>query len=263
MTPAPIRQTRRRTTVRKHVIHAAALAAVGLGQAAGAQLSERPPAVWTRSADAPEGSLSHQLEGQRHDLFIELAQAGNIDLVFFGTTETEMWWWPARGRSVWDREFGSLNAANFGSQGTQPLSLLWRMQNGELDGYQAKLIVLQAGRAGGVASYPAGFVAGYAPLIDEIGLRQPQATILLLAPLPRGGNLVSWQQSAAANAAAFADYVDDQTVFYADIGQNFFLASGAFNGATWSNDVADRGTQSAAYEIWAAALQPWLDRFVR
>ena len=45
-------------------------------QAAGAQLSERPPAVWTRSADAPEGSLSHQLEGQRHDLFIELAQAG-------------------------------------------------------------------------------------------------------------------------------------------------------------------------------------------
>jgi hypothetical protein len=94
-------------------------------------------------------------------------------------------------------------------------------------------------------------------------LRQPQAKILLLAPLPRGGNLVSWQQSAAANAAAFADYVDDQTVFYADFGQNFFLASGAFNGATWSNDVADRGTQPAAYEIWAAALAPWLDRFVR
>ena len=48
--------------------------------------------------------MSHALEGQRHDFFIELAQKGDIDVVFFGRTTTEMWWWPARGKGVWDRE---------------------------------------------------------------------------------------------------------------------------------------------------------------
>lgn len=94
-------------------------------------------ARWTPSSEAPDGVLSHALEGERHDLFIELARQGDIELVFFGTTETEMWWWPDRGREVWDREFGALKAANFGSQGTQVVSLLWRMQNGELDGLSA------------------------------------------------------------------------------------------------------------------------------
>jgi hypothetical protein len=78
------------------------------------QTAARPDAVWTPASDAPVGTLSHQLEAQRHDYFIKLARAGDIDVVFFGTTEAEMWWWPNRGRRVWDRAFGSIKAANFG-----------------------------------------------------------------------------------------------------------------------------------------------------
>ena len=255
------------------VVGASAIAVVGLalGYAAWAQQPDRvvtqtvarPEAVWTPSSEAPEGTLSHQLEAQRHDFFIELAQAGDIDLVFFGTTEAEMWWWPNRGRSVWDRAFGSIKAANFGSQGTQPASLLWRMQNGELDGYHAKLIVLQAGGAGDVGDNRAEFVERYAALINEIRGRQPQAKILLFAPLPRSESLEAWRQSAQMNAAVFAELVDDETVFYTDIGERFYLADGSFNGASWSNDLNNRGTQTSAFEIWAEELQPWLDRFVR
>src|SRR4051812_5879993 len=140
--------------------------------------------------------------------FIELARKGDIDLVFFGTTETEMWSWPDRGRNVWDRAFGSLKAANFGSQGTQPNSLLWRMRNGELDGYKAKLIVFQTwdpvitpiSKDGGADTG-----ATYAQIIAEIRARQPQARILLFAPLPRGQfDRNTWQQLTAANAAAFS-----------------------------------------------------------
>jgi beta-lactamase regulating signal transducer with metallopeptidase domain len=255
------------------VAGASAVAVVGLalGYAAWAQQPDRvvtqtaarPEALWTPSSEAPEYTLSHQLEAQRHDYFIELAQTGNIDLVFFGTTEAEMWWWPNRGRSVWDRAFGSIKAANFGSQGTQPASLLWRMRNGELDGYHAKLIVLQAGSAGDVDNDRAELGESYAALINEIRMRQPQAKILLFAPLPRGLTLEAWRQSARANATLFAELVDDETVFYTDVGERFYLPDGTFNGATWSNDIANRGTQTSAYEIWAEALQPWLDRFVR
>jgi beta-glucosidase len=237
-----------------------------LGYAAWAQIPDRiapPEAVWTPSSAAPAGTLAHPLEGQRHDFFIELARAGDIDLVLFGTTEAEMWWWPDRGRSVWDRAFGAIKAANFGSQGTHPESLLWRMRNGELDGYRAKLIVLQAGRSGDTSGDRAELVEGYAALLDEIRVRQPQSKVLLFAPLPRGLTLDAWRQTAQANAALFAELVDDETVFYADIGERFYLSDGSYNGANWSNDLTHRGTQTAAYEIWAEELQPWLDRFVR
>lgn len=229
-----------------------------------ATASAEPEVRWTPSSAAPEGSLSHALEGERHDLFIELAQAGDIELVFFGTTETEMWWWPDRGRSVWDREFASIKAANFGSQGTQPVSLLWRMRNGELDGYEAKLIVLQAGVPGGAdARFGEELVAQYTALLDEIRARQPQAKVLLFAPLPRGGDLAGYRRAAVERAAAFAALVDEETVFYADIGERFFDAAGAFQRETWGLDASNRGTQTAAFEIWAEAMQPWIERFLR
>jgi hypothetical protein len=239
-----------------------ALFSLAVVNSAGAQNSG-PEAVWTPSSEAPDGTLSHQLEMDRHDFFIELSEAGNIDLVFFGTTEAEMWWWDARGQAVWEREFGSLNAANFGSQGTQPKSLLWRMQNGELAGYAAKLIVMQAGMSQVAENYPADYVPGYAALLDEIRLRQPQAKVLLFAPLPRGRPIAAQRQWAAANAAAFDRYVDDETIFYLDIGESFYRPDGSFNGQTWSDSFSNRGTQTTAYEIWAEELQPWLDRFVR
>src|SRR5438094_9375014 len=90
--------------------------------------------VWTPTSNAPKDLLTAH-EGERHDRFIDRARAGNLEIVFFGPTDTEMWLWSGRGRSVWDQTFGSLKAASFGSQGTRFDSLLWRMQNGELDGY--------------------------------------------------------------------------------------------------------------------------------
>jgi len=246
-----------------------AVAVVGstLGYAARAQQPEQANtqpqrAVWTPTSAAPEGLLT-PLEGQRHDFFIGRAQEGDIDIVFFGTTATEMWLWRDRGRSVWDKELGSRKAASFGSQGTRFESLLWRMQNGELEGFEAKLVVLQFGP--GDNSVPrdarlADFLAGYSAVIAEIRARQPQAKILLLAAFPRGQQpREPWREIAAQNAAALAGLVDDETVFYADIGERFFYSDGSFNCALWSYG----GIRPRAFEVWAEELQPWLDRFVR
>jgi beta-lactamase regulating signal transducer with metallopeptidase domain len=257
----------RPATNRRVAVTGASIVGVALGYAAWAQQPDRvvtqaarPEAVWTPTADAPPGTLSHELEGRRHDLFIELARAGNIDLVFFGTTDTEMWWWD-RGKEVWDREFGSLDAANFGSQGTQPRSLLWRMQNGELDGYEARLIVLQAawGWLDGVpAAQRSEFIDGFAPIIAEIRARQPQARLLIMAPLPRGATLDSWREGAESIDNALSELADNETVFYTNIGESFFNPDGSFKSETWLG-----GRQAPGFEIWAEELQPWLDRFVR
>ena len=225
--------------------------------------------MWTPAAGAPAGTLSHALEGQRHDFFIELAQKGDIDLVFFGTTTTEMWWWPTAARASGTGSFGSLKAANFGSQGTHPDSLVWRMQNGELDGYQAKLVVLKT------CGHPISRCRRRSPLCRLArGLRRrhrgnPRASAAGQdsdrSPHFRaacGQTIREWRKLAAANAAALASLVDDETVFYADIGERFYRPDGSYNGDIWGGP-AGVGAQPPLYELWAEELQPWLDRFVR
>jgi beta-lactamase regulating signal transducer with metallopeptidase domain len=233
------------------------------------------PEVWTPSADAPANTLT-QLEADRHDRFIARAQAGDIDLVFFGTTDTEMWHWKDRGLTAWNQWFGSMKAANFGSQGTRPSSLVWRMQNGELAGYQAKLVILSApGVAGDVAldadsdtDVPQ-LIASYEAVIAEIRARQPHAKILLLAPFPRGfADRDGWREIAQTRAIACSELIDDETVFYADFGERFYLPDGTHDRTLWSRwggeaDFDGVGIQPLAFDVWAEELQPWLDRFVR
>jgi hypothetical protein len=181
-------------------------------------------ATWTPTRDAPKDLLT-ALEGEHHDRFIDRAQKGDIDIVFFGTTDTEMWSWQDRGRPVWDRTFGSLKAANFGSQGTRFESLQWRMRNGELDGYRAKLVVLQAHgdddtviRNGKFDDY----VAQYASTIAEIRARQPQAKILLFGIFPRSAVHAGRQANAALSTLG-----NNDTVFFIDISDRFFRADGS------------------------------------
>src|SRR6185295_15857895 len=47
-------------------------------------------AVWTPASVAPKNLLT-VVQARNHDSFIDRARAGNIDLVFFGTTDTAMW----------------------------------------------------------------------------------------------------------------------------------------------------------------------------
>jgi hypothetical protein len=247
--------------LRSVVAGVAAVAVLGLASG----FTARAQQVWTRASDAPKGLLT-KLEGERHDRFITRAQAGDIDIVFFGTTSTEMWSWPDRGRSVWDRTFGSMKAASFGSQGTRFESLLWRMRNGELDGYRAKLVVLHAFGPGdntipvdGIAE----LVAGHAAIIAEVRARQPQAKILIVAAFPRGRlRREPWREIAEANAAVYSKLVDNETVFYIDFGERFFRSDGSHNGQMWTG-LPNPGIQTPAFAVWADALQPWLDRFVR
>ena len=245
--------------------HSAVAAAIAVclasGYAAWAQQPAPPRAVWTPTSDAPRDLLT-SLEGERHDRFIGRAQAGDIDIVFFGSTDTEMWLWADRGRSVWDRKFGALKAADFGSQGTRFESLMWRMRNGELDGYRAKVVVLQAQGDDDTAVRNGKFddyVAQYAAIIAEIRARQPQARILLFGFFPRSEVHAGRQANAALGKLA-----NNESVYFIDISDRFFRPDGSHNDAMWTmTGPPNAGIQTPAFEVWAEVLQPWLDRFVR
>src|SRR5262245_54108165 len=98
-----------------------------------AQVRASPPPLPSATTPVPPRTPA------RHEEFLAVAKAGSIDLLFVGDSITDWWRQDQRGKPVWDKTWGSLKPANFGIAGDTTQGVLWRMQNGELDGFKAKL----------------------------------------------------------------------------------------------------------------------------
>src|SRR5438445_2501249 len=82
-----------------------------------------------------------------HEQLIEKARRGKIDVYFVGDSITRRWGatdypdFPAN----WKQNFFGWNAANFGWGGDTIQNILWRLENGELDDVNPKIIIVMAG----------------------------------------------------------------------------------------------------------------------
>ena len=190
----------------------------------------------------------------RHQSFLEVARAGNIDLLFVGDSITDWWRQANRGLPVFTEYFGGYKTANFGIAGDTTQGVLWRMQNGELDGFQARLIVLMLGTNNINRNPNADIAEGNRAIIAEFLKRQPQAKVLLLGVFPRGPAADNpFRASIKEINAILSTFADNGRVFYMDIGDKFLAADG-----TLPADVMPDGLHpnEKGYRIWAEAMAP-------
>ena len=198
----------------------------------------------------------------RHQTFVDIAKKGNIDLLFVGDSITDWFYWPLRGGEatggkVWEANFAPLKPANFAIAGDTTQGVLWRMQNGELEGFKAKLIVLMLG-TNNTASNPVGqIIDGDRLIVEEFKKQQPQAKILVLGIFPRN-NARAPQQTPILNATikainiGLSQLADNKQVFYMDIGDKFLV-----DGVVPVDIMADGLHPTAkGYQIWADAILP-------
>ncbi|KAI0214594.1 Platelet-activating factor acetylhydrolase IB subunit gamma [Lamellibrachia satsuma] len=87
--------------------------------------------------------------------------------------------------NVWQKFFVPLHSLNFGIGGDQTQHVLWRLQNGELDNFSPKVIVVQAGTNNHGHTVQQ-VVDGLLAIVSTIIEKQPQAMIMVLSILPRG-----------------------------------------------------------------------------
>src|SRR5258707_89245 len=84
-----------------------------------------------------------------HEQLVQKAKQGGIDVYFTGDSITRRWGaTDPQFRPLvdnWKTNFFGWNAANFGWGADRIENILWRLQNGELDGVNPKVIVLLAG----------------------------------------------------------------------------------------------------------------------
>jgi lysophospholipase L1-like esterase len=126
------------------------------------------------------------------------------------------------------------------------------MQNGELEGFKAKLIVLMLGTNNINRNPVDEIVDGDRLIIEEFKKRQPQAKVLLLGIFPRNADPANPLRATIKEInSKLAKLADNSKVFYMDIGDKFLTPDG-----TLTTEIMGDGLHPTAkgYQIWADAI---------
>lgn len=194
----------------------------------------------------------------RHDGFVAEAKQGGIDVLFLGDSITDGW--RTRGKEIWDREYAPLKAANFGIGGDRTEHVLWRLRNGEAEGYQPKAVVLMIGtnntgfeRDGTTPrNTTPEIIEGVTTVVQDLRADFPNAKILLLAIFPRAEQGSDRREQVSAINKSIAKLHDGRYVHYLDIGDKFLEADG-----TLPTDIMPDllHPNEKGYQIWADAIR--------
>jgi lysophospholipase L1-like esterase len=188
----------------------------------------------------------------QHDAFVARAAQGGIDVLFLGDSITAFF--PTRGAEVWNRAIVPLGSvANFGIEGDRTQFVLWRVQHGELEGSQARVVVIMAGTNNLEAATAVEIARGLAAIVDEVRARLPNAVVLLNALLPRGTADDPLRAKIADVNARIARLADGDRVRWIDAGPGFVDADGGIRPLLMPDGLHP---VAAGYEVWATALRP-------
>lgn len=118
-----------------------------------------------------------------HESFLARAKAGPIGMVFLGDSITYGW---TKHPEVWEKYFGKYQPANFGIGSDRTQNVLWRIENGELDGISPRVAVLMIGTNNSGANTADEILAGQRKIVRLIREKLPRTKVLVLAIFPRG-----------------------------------------------------------------------------
>jgi lysophospholipase L1-like esterase len=189
---------------------------------------------------------------KRHEGFVEIAKKGDVDVLFLGDSITDGW----RGqKKTWDKAFGDMKPANFGIGGDRTQHVLWRIQNGELDGIKPKVAVLMIGTNNTGGDSAEQIAEGVTAIVKTIHEKSPHTKVLLLAVFPRGKMIPNGGNTKIAEInKTITKLADGKRVKFLDIGEKF-MKDGQIPGEIMPDYLH---LSAAGYQIWADAITPTL-----
>lgn len=199
-----------------------------------------------------------------HQQLLDKARRGGIDIYFEGDSITRRWGatdYPDF-LANWKQNFFGWNAANFGWGADSIQNILWRLQNGELDGIHPKIIVLLAGTNNVASPLPASgddqkaaeITRGVKAILDAMQARAPGAVIILMGIFPRNDRmaLMPLINKINENLSRFAD---GRKIRYLNINDKLADADGKlYEGMAHAVDKLH--LEIPGYQVWANALKP-------
>ncbi len=197
-----------------------------------------------------------------HEQLLAKARRGGIDLYFLGDSIARRWGATDYPQFLtnWNENFLGWNAGDFGWGADGLQNILWRVENGELDGVNPKVIVILAGtnNVGQTAASDAkiaDIVLGLKTLLERCRLKAPEATIVLTAIFPRNDGGTAAIPSINRINAELAKFADGRSVRFLNINDQLADANGVLL-AGMTGDNLHPTLQG--YQVWADALRPIL-----
>jgi beta-glucosidase len=207
---------------------------------------------------------------ERHAACLARLRQGPIELLFLGDSITRRL---SDVGDLWEKHFSRHEAANFGVGSDETGNLLWRIQNGELDGIAPKLIVLLIGTNNAPRDRGRDIAEAIERILHVIRGKCPSSRILLLALLPRGPSRgeEDWTPADAVTSKAIAQAnrilsrrismrrIRISNLCHADLGPLFLDA----RGRTRSDLMPDRlHPGREGYEMLTAVLETLVDELM-
>lgn len=215
-------------------------------------------------ANTPDmyGGDTNAWQVHRHRTFMKQVKAGGAPVVFIGDSITHFW----EGKPAWNKYFasGRYRALNLGISADRTEHVLWRLtEGGELDGYEAKVILLMIGtnNSGQLpfeSETPADTVSGIQRILAVIAEKQPNARIILTSIFPRGnGPNDSVRLRNDAVNLAIAKFADNKRIVWCDFSDKFLAPDGTLSAEIFPDRLHPN---ALGYEIWASSVIPLIER---
>jgi lysophospholipase L1-like esterase len=188
---------------------------------------------------------------KRHEGFVAAAKTkADCGLLFLGDSITDGW---SGKKAVFEAAFGAHKPFNLGVSGDRTQHVLWRIQNGEIDGLKPKAAVIMIGTNNIGQKDPepaASAIAGIQAIVAHLKKTTPETKILLLGVFPRGEKpdhpLRAVIQEINASAAKI------EGVRFLDIGDKFLQPDKSIAKEVMPDflHLTEKG-----YQIWADAIK--------
>ena len=194
---------------------------------------------------------------KRHNAFNERIRQGNVDLLMIGDSITH--WWDRAGKKIWDHYYAKRNAVNLAISGDRTEHVLWRLENGNIDGISPKVAVLMIGTNNHMSSPPEVTAWDIRLMVQKLRKRLPQTKVLVLGIFPRGGNDDDGARQINMKVNRLIENIGDgEWVHYANIGHAFL------NGRRMRGELIPDGSHpnDKGYAAWAAAMEPILAKLL-
>jgi beta-glucosidase len=188
------------------------------------------------------------------------AEAGEkAQVIFIGDSITQGW--EGEGKDVWAKYYAHRNAVNLGIGGDRTQHVLWRLDNGNIDGLKPKAAVLMIGtnNSNGEDNTPGQIADGVTAIVKKLREKLPGTKILLVAIFPRSENFSAQRGKLAMINQVIRKQADDKTVFWADFGHQFLNNDGTMPRALMPDYLH---LSKKGYEIWAESIEDMLSGIV-
>ncbi|MBM3845623.1 MAG: hypothetical protein FJ405_04975 [Verrucomicrobia bacterium] len=183
----------------------------------------------------------------------------SAQVVFIGDSITQGW--EGEGKEAWAKHYKHRNAVNLGIGGDRTQHVLWRLDNGNIDGLEPKVAVVMIGtnNSNGEDNTPGQIADGIAAIVDRLRKKLPNTKVLLLAIFPRNENFSPQRGKLAQINQVIRRLADDQHVHWADLAHLFLNDQGAIPRDIMPDYLH---LSPAGYDIWAKAIESMVSRLI-